>query len=133
MAGKKADDAQDGRQDVTHESVWQRMERPARPEQPPRIEAGHPAVAARDHVETVDEEVRVNGGAHGLPRTRADEQRAHRITASFIGPRGPHLARRPTRHPPDETSWGDRSGRVGPTPADVVPEVARDLGPYTGC
>ncbi|MEV4327894.1 TetR/AcrR family transcriptional regulator [Microbispora rosea] len=43
MAGKKADDAQDGRQDVTHESVWQRMERPARP---PRAALTHAQIGA---------------------------------------------------------------------------------------
>ncbi len=62
-----------------------RTERSARAEQSPRIEAGHSAVAARDHVEAVDEEVRVHGSTRRRPRTRADEQRARRTLARPSG------------------------------------------------
>ncbi|MFI1921424.1 MULTISPECIES: hypothetical protein [unclassified Streptomyces] len=43
-----------------------RVERSARAEQPARIEAGRSAVAARDDVEAIGEEVRMNGSARDL-------------------------------------------------------------------
>jgi hypothetical protein len=48
--------------------------------------------------------------ARRRPRTRADEQRAHRTIVLPIGHGGSQLARGPTRHPPDVTSWADPIG-----------------------
>lgn len=81
-----------------------RIERSSWAEKSARAEAGHSAVAARDHVEPIDEEVRVNGSARWQARTCADEQCAHCIIASLIVHGGPHLVRGSTRHPPDMTS-----------------------------
>lgn len=95
-------------------SPTRRIERSAWAEQPPWIGAGHSAVAARDHVEAIDEEVRVNGGTHWLPGARADEQRAHPTVILPMERSGPELARGSTRHPPDVTSWVDSNGHAAP-------------------
>lgn len=82
-----------------------RIERSAGAEEPSGMQADGPAVASRDHVESIDKEVRVHARTNRYPGAATDEQRAGGGTIAWkAGSYDPNLTRRSTRHLPVVTS-----------------------------